>query len=409
MDLLLNNTKMRTIQNLRTEWRDPAFSFQELWQAALDGSLDSFERDQTGKVSSDQAIRLIHEILLCTVNLRVPNPCHLKLSLDSPPAPGSDRLDVSEFLRNQPQFREAISLADIGSVTRRWAVYLFLLLHMQIKPTSPIRLQDTEAFLQILESLRDSGDPMLPNRSTLAIGKQGFLRCLENQVQLRRKGAWEVIYEAPGPIEAICCYGQEDLIVLLADGTLAKCTPEPIRNLAGSRRIRQISAWGNHFILLCDDHTAISDLDVSGWQNLHWVHMGINSVSGISGQVCRAVQINSAPAIAEQTGLKAVYTRTTDDSKHFALLQEDNTLLTDNAVSPISHVEAAALSMYGCVYICHNKLWLLPYHSPQSQKIAELPPNFHPEQLCCRDDRILCGTAKMPFAARIPHILPVSQ
>ncbi len=407
MDLLLNNTKMRSIQNIRTEWESPSFSFTELWDTAMDGSLNDFQQDLNHKTTSEQGKALIREIMLATVNLRAETPCALSLSLDGPSAGSRDRLDVSGFLREHPALRASLAQVMGTSPRRRWAVYLFLLLHMQIKPKLPVRSQDVEDFLLILDAMRDSLLTDLSHVTRLAISRKGYLRCLESKIQLRRGGAWEVIYEAPGPIASLCVLDDDVLVVLLSDGTLAPCTPEHLRSAARNRKILQISAWGPNYILLCDDGTALSNLDVSDWQNLHWVHMGTNSVCGISGPVCRAVQLFSDPALCDRTGLKAVYTRTTDDDLHYALLFEDDTLVTDTVPTPLPQVDAAALSMFGCVYIRKGQLWLRPYQTAPDMSIATLPKGFNPGELHCRNDLVLCGTPENPFAARIPHILPI--
>ena len=409
MDLLLNNTKMRTLQNIRTEWENPSFSFTELWETAMDGSLDSFQQNLLSKTATDQGKAFIREIQLASLNLRAETPCSLTLSLDGP-APGSrERLDVSGFLRNHPALKDALYPTAESALRRRWSVYLFLLLHMQIKPQLPLRPQDVEDFLRILNSMEDSLHADLIHSTRLAISRQGYLRSMQNTLQLRRNSSWEVILETSQPIASICVLGEDDPIILLSDGTLAPCTPEAIRSAAGNRKIRQISAWGANYILLCEDGTALSNLEVGSWQNLHWVHMGTNSVSGISGPVCRAVQLYCEPSLCDRTGLKAVYTRTMDAERHYALLFEDDTLLTDITDTPVQQVEASALSMFGCVYIRQGQLWLRPYHGGPEQLLATLPKGFVSKELHCRNDLVLCGTPEMPFSARIPHILPSMQ
>lgn len=414
MAMILNNTVMRSAEMVRTEWQHPNFDFAQLWQAAENGTLDAFHRAQFTKARHAIRQELITDILRCLESLNGVDPKPPQFLRDGrldkqgllaclePYQDLSYYEDRLHFFTRNAAAIDALLNADISWSSRQaWAVFLFLLLHFHFKPKLPIRDQDIRFLLAKLPALPGSRTTSAARQDRLAICGGKFLRCLGNSIFLRENNRWRVWYTDEQELAGLCCTEDLGIIALRADGTLAPCTPEKIRNAAEGRKIVQVSAWGFHYILLCDDGTAVSSLDVSSWKDLSRVQMGPNSVSGIFGDSNRVLQQGSNRVLTDFTDVKTVLTRTCDGQKHFAMLRTDGRLHLDFRPGPIANVEAAALCSRGCVYVQDGDVFLHPVQGGELRFLKELPPDLSVEELHCCDDQILCGTAETPFAISI--------
>ena len=412
MIMTLHEMPVGSVEVLRTEWQRPDFSLHEMWRAVVDGELEEFEQAIAQKTSSAAGRALCDRILCCLAAIGAKQPPACPLLVDSIPTKSALAEALAPYdplAELMPQNSITARAADVlqqlcgdfgWGPTHGWILYLFLLLHCQVKPQDEIRPQDVKALCEILCSLPSAAASAV-RQSRLAIGAGGFLRCVERQVQQRKEGRWVCLYEAEAPLAGLCCLGADEHIVLRADGSLASCTPQRVRTAAAGRRIVQAAAWGDHYILLCDDGTAVSDLALPAWKELQSVQMGANCAAGIRGSVRRGTQWNNHPQIDDITDLVSLSVHTYDGARHYAALRAGGELRWDGVLQPVPGVTAAALCMQGLVYVQAGQLWLYPYRGDAAQLLCTLPESLVVEELHCRDDRILCGTAEKPFAVRI--------
>lgn len=415
MMMTLHEMPVGSIEVLRTEWQRPTFSLHELWRAAADGELEEFEQTLAGKASSAKGRALCEEILRClaAMGTKQPPACPLLqngavtaaalASALAPYDPLAAVLPQSCVTAHGTAVLQQLAADGLcGGQARGWALYLFLLLHCQVKPQEAIRPQDVTVLRAILQKLPAAAAAAPAVRQTkLAIGRSGFLRCVGRQVQQRKAGSWVCLYEDETELAGLCCLEGDEVIVLRADGTLAPCTPQWVRAAAGQRRILQAGAWGGHCILLCDDGTAVSDLALPAWQQLHAVQLGANCAVGVRGAVHRGIQWNGAPQIDEFTDVRSISAHTYDGVRHYAVLRSGGALHWSGAAQPIPGVTAAVLCMQGVVYVQAGRLWLHPFGAGQPRLLRTLPDTLVIEELHCRDTFILCGTAEKPYAVQL--------
>lgn len=414
MAMILNNILIGSVEMLRTEWLRPGTTFEALWLAAEDGALEEFEETALQQASGAPAQALARELLRClrVLDGRETASCPLL------PQGSSRPIGFAQALAGYDPLPARLGLAARGAATLEelagcradwpdrcgWILYLFLLLHCQVLPREPLRPENTGALRRILTELPAANDARpAVQQSKLAISANGFLRCSGRTVWLRKNGRWESVWQDEQDLAGLCCLNERELIVLRADGTLAPCTPAPVRAAAQGCRLIQTEARGGHFVLLCEDGTVRSDLPLPDWNGLQRVTMGLNSACGIRGAVARGVVWNGADRITELTDLVFADTHTYDGETHYVALRKGGELYTDcgHNRSPLTHVDAAALSVHGAVYAREGTLYLHRFGAAAPTLLKTLPPDFVVEELHCRDDRILCGSAEKPFAAAI--------
>lgn len=389
--MLLNGITMLSCDMVKTEWEKPGFQLSQLWDCIGNGTLENFER------SLNPPPPFTGEILSCLQN--PDQRLRWDQMLAQLNACDADRTD--RFLSQNEATLQPLRGRTDGQL------YLFLLLHLQIKPREAIRPQDVAYMMnQVFPASQAQPSAAPQAQSRIAFFQNTVLRCMGSKIERLEGRAWKTVWESGTPLKGFCCLeppgAGASLIVFDETGTLCGPTPDAVIASAQGKPIVMASAFGRHYILLGADGTVITNMtqNLNGWTDVTWVHMGVNSMSGICGTNNSALEYQSDKRVANYSGVRSVDTLTADGKRRFAVLCADHTLHLDSG-QELPDVAAACLSPHGYLYVTTERaLCLLGYDGSQRQ-LCTLPDGLTAEELHARDNLILCGSAERFYISTI--------
>lgn len=390
----INNAIMLNIGMVRTQWAKKNFDFSQLWAAVTDGTMLSFQQTLP-------RTDLTREIIKCLE--AAPNPTFLKggrmdyeaLSLSlSPFWENSYGMDDQFFLpRNDASVNELCKLADLTPAAAR-DIYLFLLLHLQVKPKELIREGDLHYLLTQLETAPRTA---APSGRLLAVLRGTPLRAMGCEVQ-SWQGQWKTIFTADAPIVHLCAGDGVGFLAVSADGKLyAPECPQAV-NAAKGLPITSASAFGSHYALLAEGKviTSVPEID---WEDVHEISLGLNSIAAITGPLRRVVGKNCHEKLASFTDVKSVSTRTDGKCRHYAVLRQSGELHLSFGTEVLTGVTCAALCHGGCLYIREDALSLRS--TDGETRLLRTLPDLTVQTLTVRDNLILLGDPDTPIAVSL--------
>ena len=392
----LNNSIMLSLGMVRAQWAKANFDFSQLWAACADGTMLPFQQSQPKTDLSREIIRCLEEAPAVTF-LKGGQLDYEDLSLALAPFwENSYGMDDLFFLpRNEAPVRELCKLTDLTPAAAR-DIYLFLLLHLQIKPKEVIRPGDLAFLLTRLETAPQSAAPAdLPR---LAILRGEPVRATGREVRIYRDGAWQTLFSADAPITHLCAGDGVGILAVTADGKLIAPECPAAEDAARNKRITGADAFGSHYALLCEDGTVVSSAAGLDWRDVQSVCLGLNSAAAITGPLRRVVQKNSHEKLAAFTDVKTVSTRTDGDTRHYAVLRQSGELHLSGTREILTGVSHAALCPHGTLYIRDRELSLRPWNG-EGKLLKTLP--FAPEVLCARENLALVGSGEEIYAITI--------
>lgn len=424
----LNGVNMLNIDMVAEIWREPDFDIQEMWNNIELGTFLQFEEMvkrecRRFKESGEETLtfRITVEIIACLQMLPLGNGAEApafwrdgkldrKVLLDVVESLSGDSFfkDKMYFIqRNEHTLDELIgALSSECSIRQAYTLYLFLLLQLQCLPKEKIREQDGVFILKLLTeaSLENTTFEARPGRMCLCDGM--VLRSSGRMIscnKLGRGGGWTSFYQAEEEIAGFAYTEELGLLAVTVSGTLCDCTATGIRNAAKGKHIVMVSAYGRQYILLAADGSVISSLPIGNsavWQGVSWVHMGLNSASGISGLQNSAIQYGTEMN-TDYTDVKTVVTRSNDGKKRYAVLTNDGALEFDHG-DGIQGVTEVCIGSRGYVYVKDGGVYLREFENGEDRCVGQLPAELEIAELHTQGDLVLCGTAEKPY------ILPLS-
>lgn len=400
MAMTLRGYTMRSPEMVRTEWCRTDFPFAALWQTVQSGTLKSFLEEWEKKHPQDLTSALI--AALEAYRAGEPSPQFLTGgSLDAGGLEaclqsylrGSRDLDNLDFLsRNRALLKRLTDPGMPYSAKRAWALYVFLLLHLQFKPRLPIREGDVEVFLEILGQLPDTDLSALSRQDRLALLEGKPCRCLPDRVEIY-DGGWKVWHRSDKPLAGLQVSHHWGMLLLGQDGSLTGAVPEEIRHAAQGRKLRQVSVCGGHYALLIADGTVVSDLPVSDWKGISRIQAGVNSLTGIYGNG-RVNHCGSTELLQNYTDVEYAITRSQEGQSYFALLRTGNRLCLPDRV--LEGVQAVDICRKGYVYATRNSVEFLGFDGEEELLYLQRE-DMAVEELHCAGDTVLFGMAEKAY------------
>lgn len=422
----LNGANMLNIEMVAKEWRKPDFDFQDIWNNIEYGTFLQFEEtvkkectQYTGSGKETVSYRIVTEIVECLQMLPRGGEATEPAFLIDGRLDRNALLDVLEPLkdnsffaqmyfvqRNEHTLDELIGAVSTQcSVRQAYTLYLFLLLQLQCLPKEKIREQDAAFILQLLTEDSSGPAPFEARPSRMCLCNGMVLRCIGKEISCNklRGGGWTSFYRDEEEIAGFAYTEELGLIAFTVGGKLCDCTATGIRKAAEGKRIVMASAYGRQYILLAEDGTVVSSLPIGDsaiWQKVSWVHMGLNSASGISGLQNSAIQ-HGSEMNTDYTDVKTVVTRSSDGKKRYAVLTNDGVLNFDQGKG-VEDVTEVCMGIRGYVYVRDGSVYLREYGSEEDRCAGQLPAELEVAELHTQDELVLCGTAEKPY------ILPLS-
>jgi hypothetical protein len=291
---------------------------------------------------------------------------------------GADELrtKIRDISIENPDFwnqnAEAISrLADAlprndGEAVRN--LYLALLLHIQalqerITPesekyfTSNILSNVLNADSESEISLKSAYPPRLSanEHGYLYLDKDGFVKTFEHS----QKTTPHQKSEPPLVGFSNTAFG---FIGIKGDGGLLVKARSELPHTAKNRKIASVSSYGENYILLTEGGDVMTNLrlDKEKWRGLRCVHIGLNTAVGVKSDgalVYEGANRDLRRNIQNYTNIRAAYAR----GEHFALIDDTDTLITDNETLDGEGVSAAAISALGYAYANDTGVYLWRY------------------------------------------------
>ena len=124
------------------------------------------------------------------------------------------------------------------------------------------------------------------------------------------------------------------------------------------------------------------------WGSLCAVHLGLNSLTGITDPLRGVVQIGSDERLTDFTGVRSVDTRT-DGARRFAVLREGGELHLDFLDRPLTRVEAACLGRDGCCLVARRHVFFYGWDGA-GRAVRTLPEEFRASEICTSNGRVAC-------------------
>lgn len=401
----LNNAIMLSLGMVRSQWAKPNFDFSQLWAACADGTMLSFQQSVLQKAAPD-ARPLTEEIIAC-LSPQIPTLSFYRdgqLDFDglshclAPFWENSYGMDDQFFLpRNEASVKELCKLTNLSPAAAR-DCYLFLLLHLQIKPKEVIRPADLAFLLTRLQTAPTTAPVHTGPR--LAILRGEPVRAMGREVQAYRGGSWQTLFRTDAPVTHLCAGDRVGILAVTADGGLAAPECPRAKDAARGKTITGADAFGSHYALLCRDGNIISSVPGLDWQEVQSVCLGLNSAAAITGPLRRLVQKNSDSGLAAFTDVQSVSTRTDGKERHYAVLRRGGQLHLSFTGEVLTGVKCAVLCPHGALYIREGGLYLRPV-TGETKLLRQLPEELTVQTLTVRDNLILLGTPDTPIAVSL--------
>lgn len=400
--------EIRGIIITSTETLRDSFFFPDLWDTLRSGTLYTFEQalsarhDPQGIAQEIAAMLGEHQLESGAALLRDGglDPEALERRIVSPGGAREDRVILGQnfFRRNADAISTLVQPLREGCNPRQaWELTLFLLLNLQARPRET--LEGCEFLSRRLAELRTAPPPVsgvaaLPGPRLCLCGEK-LLLLREGQIWQRQGGEFSPLLSSDTPVAGFAYTDQLGLIAFDADGRLCGRVHPLLQRLTEGRAVRQVTACLDQFALLAADGTLIVDPRCrlpaqDKWTQLHWLHQGLNSLTGIQGPMRRVIQWGSSQALEEYTNVRSIDTSSRRNAVRYALLCEDGGLFMDDGGTE-ADVLAACLYSGGYLYVKGRTVYRRSFGSETPAALHTLPEDFLAEELHAGSGIAACG------------------
>ena len=378
----INGTTIKSVEMLQEEWQKPNFKIQMIWECIENGTLEDFEKNLKGELSKEieKAIRkmkcensdIVSDFLkgICLDWIKLYD--HLEKFFQN------DIERNSFFTGNKNEL-----LKLLGNEEKEWhlkqvyMVYIFLLLHIQVFQEKKIREEDVS---DVQEMLQKEKAPFLDKKAQerMCIDDNGKIYwCYKNRIMQvdPNSGVTKVYYEDAEEIAGITYGAGIGLIAFTVSGNICGCTAKRVREVVKEQKIIMASAFGRQYILLTDKKTIISSMNIPQWQDVSWVHMGLNSASVIIETNQSAISYNCSFSEKHQfcTGVRKVvtYKAVNKEKNFYAILNRDGLLQFDSG-EDVEQVEEMCMGKNGYFFVKEQGIWFREYGKNDNKLVKHL-------------------------------------
>lgn len=406
--------EIRGIIITNTETLKDSFFLPELWENIENGTLRLFERD-LAKGHDPQGIAKEIAAVLEEKQFETGAALLRDGGLDLEALKGrillgggsQNRVTLGkQFLENNESAICGLTqpILERCSPRQAWETTLFLLLNLQARPRE--ELEDTAFLARQLAQLRETQvAPLSGGTGAPAADLPGDRLCLHGSKLLALQDGWICQWQEGGftPLrsagDSVAGFTYTDQLGLIAfdlEGKLCGKVHPLLRSLAEGKALRQVTACLGQFALLDGEGALLTDPKCrlpsqDAWKQLHRIHRGMNSLTGIQGPMRRAIQWGSDQALEEYTGVRTIDTDSRRGVRRYALLCEGGELFTDDGRSE-TEVSAACLYSGGYVYVKGQRIYKRPFGGDNLQMLTDqLPEGFRAEEVHAGEGIVACG------------------
>ncbi len=393
------------------------FNLPQIWDNVENGTLLEFEKNELNAQTTD-GVKEITEILssyeekrLKEITLEFWDGTHFFREILAKNlrdvAKSSRSHDGSDFYTRNAAFIDQMTGEKTVCWNQEAAVifYLLLLLMIQGNPRGTISKEDREFITETVSRFQTNkrDDPERESIPKLFNGGDAGILYLDHEKIVNYQG--KVVFEEK-ELKGFAYAPGTGILGYCQNGELASWTPVQVRWYLESAKkklkeqgddgkIVMASAYGQNFAFLTKKGNVITNIvseKIRQWKKIHWIGLGLNSITAIVGKNRMIEQIGSSKELsANFTDVKTVCTRT-DRECRYAVLENSGVLTMDDGMI-CKDVTAIELNRLGYLYAVKHKMifrkfdetdqWIYNVEGLNDGKIVEICSAF--EQ---REERI---------------------